>query len=281
MSKSLRTFLVGQAKISIINIGNIYLPLAKYMNIPETDLATRDDLRDVATQTIIPIHIIHIQLPETSLLVDAGIYDVETEPEYAIPNYSPPPSLVSCLNELGISLADIEHVIITHRHWDHFNGTTYEYDGEYRPQFPNARYYLGKADWERAQTAFQDSQSIESCTLQVLDQYHVLEQVDSPRTLGQSITIIPAPGETAGHQIVRIHSEGETLYCLGDLYHHPVEFANPEWKVSWAKAETIRDSRHALTQQAVSENALLVATHIPDVGRLVATDSGVAWTSVL
>ncbi len=279
MPEFVRTLNVGKAVVSIINIGDIYLPLAGYMNVPKEELAARNDLHELAGQTLIPIHSIHIRLPQTSVLVDAGVYDVETEPEYAIPGYQPPPGLVDRLIELGVSLDGIEHVVITHRHWDHFNGTTFAQDGQFAPRFPNARHYLGQADWGRAETALQDPKSIEYRTLKVLHDRGRLKLVDGDRDLGNGIQIFAAPGETPGHQILRVQSEGETLYCLGDLYHHPVEFAQPEWKVSWAKSETILPSRKALTQRALDEGALLVATHIPAIGRLRRTASGVAWES--
>lgn len=280
MPDFVQTITVGQAKVSIINIGDIYLPLAKYMNVPPTDLAKRVDLAELAHQTVIPIHSILVQLPNLSLLVDAGAYDVVTDPDCAISGYVPPAGLAHQLTELGVDPEQIAHVIITHRHWDHFNGTTVERAGEYVPQFPNAQHYLGRADWERVEQAFQDSASVEYRTLRVLNNRGMLKLIDGNYDLGHGVEILAAPGETAGHQIVRLHSAGETLYVLGDLYHHPVEFAQPEWKVSWAKAETIIPSRYALAQRAVAENALLVATHIPAIGRLRLTNSGVVWETV-
>ena len=93
MSGFIRSITLGQAKVTIINIGDIYLPLISNMNIPETELAARDDLLGLIEQRTVPIHCIHIQLPQTSVLVDAGVYDIKPDSEYAIPNYHPPPLL--------------------------------------------------------------------------------------------------------------------------------------------------------------------------------------------
>ena len=85
-----------------------------------------------------------------------------------------------------------------------------------------------------------------------------------------------------GHQIVRIHSEDETLYCLGDLYHHPVEVEHPNWTTVWS--EDVNGglaSREALTKAAVAEKALLIATHIGGIGLLKQSDTGVDWDAVL
>lgn len=280
MSKPHRTFQLGKATISIFDIGDIYLPLAPYMNVPENDLTERTDLHGLKDQEVIPLQFTLIQLPETTVLVDAGIHDVENNPKYAIPDYVPPPSLVEQLAQNGVRLEDIEHVIITHLHWDHFNGTTVKENGVYVPQFPNARYYLGQIDWERAQEDLDDSEEVESYTIKVLHDHAVLEIVAEERDIGHGVSIIPAPGETRGHQIVRVHSVGETLYCLGDLYHHPVEFDHQEWMVSWAGPETTLASRAMLTKRAIEDNALLVAGHIPRVGRFKRVEGKIAWVGV-
>jgi glyoxylase-like metal-dependent hydrolase (beta-lactamase superfamily II) len=106
--------------------------------------------------------------------------------------------------------------------------------------------------------------------------------VEGNRNINEYIDIIPAPGETIGHQIVRIHSEGETLYCLGDLYHHPVEVEHPNWTTVWSEdVSGGLASREALTEAALAEEAILIATHIGGVGRLKPVDSGVTWDDLL
>lgn len=117
MTQSIKTRQLGKATVSIINIGDLYLPLAGHMNIPQADLAKHDSIRN---QERIPIQFFHIQLPHTSVLIDAGLYDTDTHPEYAIDGYVPPASLVDQLNAAGIQLDAIDHVVITHGHWDHF-----------------------------------------------------------------------------------------------------------------------------------------------------------------
>jgi glyoxylase-like metal-dependent hydrolase (beta-lactamase superfamily II) len=183
---------------------------------------------------------------------------------------------------MGVKLGEIAHVIITHAHFDHFNGVTQELEGTHVPCFPNARHYLGSADWESAdmRTALQDTRSLESHTVGILRQKRLLELVKGNFSVESEVEIIAAPGETPGHQIVRVCSEGQTLYCLGDLYHDPIEVEHPEWMVSWANADANRISRRALTDAALAENALLVATHIPTIGHLERAASGVAWSSM-
>jgi len=40
--------------------------------------------------------------------------------------------------------------------------------------------------------------------------------------------------------------DNQTLYALGDLYHHPIEIEHPSWHVRWADPATTLASRRAL-----------------------------------
>jgi glyoxylase-like metal-dependent hydrolase (beta-lactamase superfamily II) len=101
--------------------------------------------------------------------------------------------------------------------------------------------------------------------------------VEAPVPLAEGIQILPAPGETPGHQIVRVRSQGETLYIVGDLFHHAVEVEHPEWMVGWANPETMRATRGWLLHEALTDHAQLIAAHIATPGRIERTDSGLRW----
>jgi glyoxylase-like metal-dependent hydrolase (beta-lactamase superfamily II) len=197
------------------------------------------------------------------------------------PNYSPPPGLIAQLLERDISPQDITHVIITHLHFDHYSGVTTERDGQYVPAFPNARYFTGRADWEdhETQEALKDPASLESRTIGVLHSAGLLELVEGDYDLLAAIRILAAPGESPGHQIVRVHSEGQALYCLGDLYHDLVEIEHPTWMARWADGEATLASRRKLVDIALAEDALLVPAHMSP-GRLQRTADGVRWVEM-
>ncbi len=234
-------------------------------------------------QLLFPSQSIHIALPGASVLVDANNYAFSVTPDspYLPPNYHPPADLITQLLERNIYPEDITHLVITHAHFDHYAGLTTERDGQYMPGFPNARCYLGRADWENPgiQRALQNPNSANSRTLGVLHRRGLLELVEGNHDLLPGVSIIAAPGETPGHQIVRVHLDGQTLYCLGDLYHHALEVEQPTWMVEWANPETNLASRHALAEAALAEDALLIPAHMP-VGRLERTASGVRWVTV-
>lgn len=148
--------------------------------------------------------------------------------------------------------------------------------------YPHARVYLGQADWEDGETqaGLADPASLESRTLGLLREQGALELLSGPRELTPGVDILPAGGETPGHQIVRVRSQGETLYILGDLFHNEVEVEHPDWMVTWATPALMRASRRWLMDAALAEGALLTAAHIDTVGRLERVGAGMRWAVV-
>jgi glyoxylase-like metal-dependent hydrolase (beta-lactamase superfamily II) len=67
------------------------------------------------------------------------------------------------------------------------------------------------------------------------------------------------------------------LYHTGDLIHHPIEIERPQWACWWAERPQHDESRNRLIEQALAEDALLVASHVPGVGRLQRTENGLRW----
>ena len=282
MNNYLRSLPLGAATVMAINQGDLRLSLARTLNVPESEWRPR--YASAFEQPLLfPSQSILIVLPEAMVLVDANNYAHSVTPDspFLPPNYQPPPDLITQLLKQNIHPEDISHLVITHAHFDHYTGITIEMDGHYVPSFPNARCYLGRADWEDPETqkALQDLESDDSRTLGVLHQHGLLELVDGNQDLLPEVRIIAAPGETAGHQIVRVHVDGMTLYCLGDLFHHAVEVEHPTWMVKWANQEANLASRNALAEAALVEDAVLIPSHMPP-GRLERTNSGIRWVAI-
>lgn len=280
MAEQVRVIQLGAATVTVISVGDIQANLAELLNKAE-HVPPPGYAESFGQPLRMPIQCILIQLPAICVLVDASVYDISPDSPFAIPGYQPPPGLLTRLAERGVKPEAITHVVITHSHFDHISGVTKKRDGHYEPCFPNARYYLGRPDWENPdmQTALQHTHSLANHTLGILHDKGLLELVTGTYSLSSEVQIMAASGETAGHQIVRVCSEGQTLYCVGDLYHHPIEIEHPEWMVHWANAAANQSSRRTLTGSTLVENALVVATHISTIGRLEATASGIIWKS--
>ncbi len=279
MAENARTIRLGDATVTVIDVDDIPENLEKLVDAPKEERTPQEDalLRQTA---VLPVQCICIQLAGQTILVDAGASEAALTSSRRV-GYRPPPDLLAQLARVGVSSDDVAHVVVTHAHGDHFNATTRETVVGFVPTFPQAQIHLGRADWEapRLQAALADPASLESRTFGVLHRAGLLSPVDGDRELGEGIRIIAAPGETPGHQVLRVRSGGQTLYCVGDLYHHPLEVDHPTWMVPWADRDANLASRRALAEAALVEGALLIATHIPGIGRLERTTTGVTWVA--
>ncbi len=274
------TLRVGDARVAMLNAGNMRLVLSAELAVPEAlwrpqyaDLFERPD--------VCPSLSVYVEHQGVRVLVDANDYRGTMTPDsqYALPDYAPPPPIPEQLASLGVRPDDVTHVVITHAHWDHYAGTTTAANGECAPTFPRARYALGAADWRDAdlQAEVRDPASLEARSLGILENRGVLHLVEGPERIAEGVDILPAPGETPGHQIVRVQSAGETLYIVGDVIHHAIEVAHPDWMVSWADAETMLATRRWLFQAALDDHALLIAAHIAAPGRIERAGQGMRW----
>jgi glyoxylase-like metal-dependent hydrolase (beta-lactamase superfamily II) len=278
MDNAIQTIPLGDEKVSIINIGDIETPMTTWMDPPAEgwppEIAAVAGRRQRFAQNCI-----YARIGAVSLVVDPGVFDYAPDSPMLMPGYSPPPDLLSALFSLGVRPVDVTHIVITHAHHDHFNGLTVSRNGTLAPAFPMAHCYLGKADYERPeiQKALEDPASLESRTFGVLKKAGLLELSSGTQLLGDGVQIIAAPGETPGHQMVRIESGGQSLYCVGDLIHAPLEIEQPQYMVRWAEPQATVASRRALSERAAAENALVVATHIHGAARLRRTDEGFSW----
>jgi glyoxylase-like metal-dependent hydrolase (beta-lactamase superfamily II) len=279
MAEQVRTFALGAARVAILNAGDAIFDLVEEMNVPEAERHAAGEGIFVGPVPF-PTQCVHIALLGASVLVDACDYDRCFEPEspHRPAEYNPL-SMIEMLAAIGVRAEDVTHVVLTHAHFDHFSGVTVERDGKPVPAFPNARCYLGRGDWENPETqaALRDPGSLESRTLGVLWAEGRLELVESASEIAPSLRIVAAPGESPGHQLVRVESDGKTLYCLGDLFHHPVEVERPEWMAAWADAAAMLASRRALAEAALAADARLIAAHIRGVGRLAQAEMGIRW----
>ena len=169
---------------------------------------------DEENRITLGMNLLLIRGAEGNILVDTGCLGIKNEKLkkiYKIKNKNP-------FEDLDISENDINHVILTHLHFDHTGGSTI-FDGkEWVPRFKNATYWIGKKEWKRAA----DPNERESASyypetfLPILEKGNV-EFVEGDKEILQNIFFIEAPGHTPGHRIVKIQDKEITMYYLADL----------------------------------------------------------------
>lgn len=225
----------------------------------------------------IPMLCYYLSWPGRAVLVDAMAYDLaEIEEIHRLSDYEPPASLLEQMKERRFNPKKVDEVIITHAHFDHYGGLSVERNGKYAPAFPEARIYLGEADWQPEQ--FDD---FDKRTLGLVNERGQLKLVEGDMDLGGGLAIMHLPGETAGHQILRLRYGKQLYYFVGDLYHHALEFVDVGANVNWADEPVMVESKARFMDMAFQGGALVFFSHIEGVYSVVDDDKGgMRWERV-
>jgi glyoxylase-like metal-dependent hydrolase (beta-lactamase superfamily II) len=169
------------------------------------------------------------------------------------------------LSDAGLSASDVDQVVITHLHLDHI-GWTVSGPEDGTPTFPNARYLIGRADWEGFwELGDEEDRAAFDQQVRPLDAAGVLDLVDGERELSKGLTVVPTPGHTPGHQSVLVQAEGRTALLSGDLTNHPVQVTEPRWRSGGDMDPSLAAwTRRQWLDRLESEEAMLCTAHYPD-----------------
>ena len=268
-------------KVSILDSGGVSIP-AKEVFGPEAIDSGYFSRQEVEGDLVFPTQTVLVTGGGLRVLVDPGDFERMTAPGVfdAPKEYAPPPPVLEQLSGLGVAAADVTHVVITHLHYDHYSGTTRTAGGELEPAFPNAKYMIPKLDWEMPAVAVPMSRGEREVadTLTVLMKAGVVQLVQGGVKIAAGLELTPTPGETPGHQALAVKSMGESLYCVGDLFHMKVEIEHPEIMATWADREETLKSRRQMIAAALREEATIVPTHMHH-GRITSSGGRTRWSS--
>lgn len=167
----------------------------------------------------------------------------------------------AALETLGIEPKQVEMVIHTHLHADHFGG---DVNDDAEPFFPNARVVAHGEDLEY----FRDAQGWLGDRVRKeflpLVRAGLVDLVDAPQTLVPGVAVEMAPGHTPGHMSVLISSGEAEALVTGDVMHHPVQVRHTDW--NWEAdldPEAAAATRAATVQRLARSKGILAANHFP------------------
>jgi glyoxylase-like metal-dependent hydrolase (beta-lactamase superfamily II) len=173
----------------------------------------------------------------------------------------------------GFTPEQIDLVVHTHLHADHVGWDTRLVDGTWEPTFTNATHlYVDdelaywRADEQRVK------EDVYADSVAPLFDAGLADVVDADVDLGDGLRLVSTPGHTPGHASLAIGSGRDAVVISGDLMHHPVQFARPEWaEIGDTDAELGRDTRREFCARRAADGALVFGTHFPTApaGRVV------------
>jgi len=176
----------------------------------------------------------------------------------------------------GVGAEEITIVVNTHLHFDHAGGNTkLDASGQAVPAFPNARYFVSRAEFEHAEHAIErDRASYLPDNWQPLHASGQLELKEANYEVVPGLRLENHPGHNRSMQCWRLEREGRTLFGFADLV--PMRAHVPfSWIMGYDlyPVETL-EAKKKLLPQAARENWTCLFYHDPDqaLGRVVEDD---------
>jgi len=219
------------------------------------------------------IHTFLVETPAHRIVVDTCLGNDKQNRRIPHWNDRQGPFLAD-LADAGYPADSIDTVLCTHLHVDHVGWNTMLRDGHWVPTFPNARYLMGRAEYEHWSTNTQreDMRHILADSVTPILDAGLATLVETDHRVCDEISLTPTVGHTPGHVSVMIESRGERALISGDFMHHPCQIAHPEW-------DTTADSdpqqgiltRRMMFERLADTPVLVIGTHFAGAtaGRIV------------
>jgi len=165
------------------------------------------------------------------------------------------------LTAAGVAPEDIDYVLCTHLHLDHCGWNTRLVDGRWVPTFPNAKYILSRGEYAASEAA--GTKVFTENVLPVMEAGKA-QLVDNDFALNDEVWLTPTPGHTANHVAVNIASGGQRAVMTGDLIHHPLQLAHPDWSANVDTDQALSaTTRQRFLDDHCEADILVLTAHFP------------------
>lgn len=168
------------------------------------------------------------------------------------------------LEQVGVPAHIVDTVLCTHLHHDHVGWNTRLEQGRWVPTFPRARYLISQREWSSSQCPSNGENSAPHLNESVIPLFEsgCVDLVADNHQICEEVQLEPTPGHSPGHVSVHIHSEGQHAIITGDLMHHPIQCAEPQWRTHFCSDhEQARRTRLAFLQRYEGRRALIIGSH--------------------
>jgi glyoxylase-like metal-dependent hydrolase (beta-lactamase superfamily II) len=260
---------VGAVKIT--RVVEIELPITYNPDSPFLAQATPEALRAIPwlypnfvnaqDQMLLSIHALLVEAPGVRLVVDTCVGN--DRPRSLLGGRALSTTFLESLTHAGWAPETVDAVVCTHMHVDHVGWNTRLEGGKWVPTFPNARYLLGRVEfdhWSAHEDA--DQQTILSDSIQPILDAGLADFVEMDHRISPELRLTPTAGHTPGHVSVMIESQGQTAVITGDMTHHPCQMAHPDWSPPFdSDPRAAAVTRARLFAEWADQPILVIGTH--------------------
>jgi len=215
-----------------------------------------------------------VEAGQERVLIDTGIGEKWPDKQRTMYGIDRQRSLADSLKAVaGVAPEEITIVVNTHLHFDHAGGNTRLDDsGKAVPAFPNARYFISRAEYEHAEAPSErDRASYLPDNWRPLKEAGQLELKDGDYEVVPGLRMETHAGHNRSMQCARLEQNGQTLFGFADLV--PMRAHVPfAWVMGYDlyPVETV-EAKKKLLPQAAHENWTCLFYHDPEqaLGRIL------------
>jgi glyoxylase-like metal-dependent hydrolase (beta-lactamase superfamily II) len=228
------------------------------------------------------IHSFVVQAPGLTALVDTCVGN-DKDRGGRRPFHMMRTTFLDDLAAAGFPPESIDVVICTHLHVDHVGWNTRLENGQWVPTFPRARHLFARREWEHWSSEVDDDTTrIMADSVRPVVDAGLTDLVDMDHRISGELRLEPTPGHTPGHVSLRVSSDGADAVITGDLMHHPIQMAEPQWATPFdSDADHARKTRRAFCERYADGSVTVLGTHFhhPTAGHIAR--HGGAWRFVV
>ncbi|WP_048600717.1 YtnP family quorum-quenching lactonase [Rubeoparvulum massiliense] len=208
---------VGKLSLTWLNGGNNHLDGGAMFGVVPKPLWSRKYPFNHLDQIELRTDPVLIQHEGKYLLIDSGIGNGKLN-EKARRNYgcTEESKIHQSLAKLGLTVNDIDGVLMTHLHFDHASGLTELVEGEYRSTFPRATIYTSEIEWKEMR-----SPNLRSRNTYWRENWETIQDqvvtFEKELEIMSGISMHHTGGHSDGHGIIRMASAGDVALHMGDL----------------------------------------------------------------
>jgi glyoxylase-like metal-dependent hydrolase (beta-lactamase superfamily II) len=224
------------------------------------------------------IHALLVETEGKRILVDTCVGNDKTRPGFTDWSHLHLP-FIQNMEKAGVARDSIDTVLCTHLHLDHVGWNTTLENGKWVPTFPKAKYLMVKREWEhwnKYDGMADFKMTIDDSVRPVIEAGRA-ELIDNGHRLTGDVVLEATPGHTPGHTSVRIQSKGENAVITGDMIHHPIQIAHPDWICEFdTDPQMASETRQAFVERYCDKPVTVLGTHFagPTAGHIVRRNAG-------